>query len=642
MRRRDVRGELAWEEPVQARNAGVRSPHVWFDATWIHSSARARHLVQRLAADWTGWVLFVLVASATFLHLYRLNHTSISPWDESIHAIVAQHVAQHPLRPTLFETGALVPNPPPNWALTHIWLHIPPLGLWAAALSLRLLGNTPFALRLPGVLFVCAGMLVSYALGRRLFGRVVGLLGAAFVGFAPYFLMLSQGYVFGDLTDTPLLFLTPLALYCLLHGYQTGRLRWLLGTGGVTGLCYLCKAGIGVLPMLGALAALYACERAFPPETGWRRLGWRGATVVALGAVVVAGPYIVYTDIAFPAIAHHEAQNWLVALVSSYEGWGRPPDYHLTMYLYGVYGSPLALLLLGSLVGLSLIAWRRRSRADALVLVWLLALYVPLSVAVTKAAPMTIAAAPAWGYAVARVAQVGIMARSHTRRALIGGAMVGAGLLGLLLPVLSAGSGSAGAAQTYTASLPPIPLGVSLIVRFAPLILALVLSGLAAAVCWFALRVAEPSPGDGTTSRMRRTRVSGRLLSAIVVLVAVLGVGVTWLDDDWTAVTTPRVFVAPGPYVGAMIAQHTPANASIVLDADPNVSVNANFMAMFWAHRDVYLSRDASTEQLCAQAGLASEKRSPFFVLARASRRIVGMPIATVNGWTLYQPICTP
>lgn len=586
-------------------------------------------------------MLLILVTGAAFLHLFRLNHTSISPWDESIHANVAQHLAQHPLQPTLFETAALVPNPPPDWKLTHIWLHIPPFGLWAAALSLRLLGNTPFALRLPGVFFVAAGMLVSYALGRRLFGRVAGLVGAAFVGFAPYFLMLSQGYVFGDLTDTPLLLLTPLALYCLLRGHQTGRVRWLLGAGGATGLCYLSKAGIGILPVLGALAALSACEWLFPAETGWRRVGWRGVASVLAGAAVVAGPYILYTDIAFPTIARQEAQTWQAAIFSSYEGWGRPFDYHLTMYLYAAYSSPLALLLLGSLVALAVIAWRRRSRADALVAAWILALYVPLSLAVTKAAPMTIAAAPAWGYTVARVAQVGLSARSPVRRTLIGGALAGAGALGLLLPSL-AGKGSAGGAQTYTASFPPIPPGVPLPVRVAPLVLALVLSGLAAAVCWFALRIAEVAPHAQKETSRRRARGNGGLLGAVVVVVAVVGVGVTWLDDDWTAVTTPRVFVAPGPDVGAMIAQRTPADASIVLDADSEVSVNANFIAMFWARRDIYMNRDASAAQLCAQARMAAEKRSPFFVLARTSQHVAAAdsPIATLNGWALYQPSC--
>ena len=607
-------------------------------------TAGARAWLLRRRSDWSTWTLLVLVAGASFLHLFRLNHSSVSPWDESIHAIVAQHLIQHPLQPTLFETAALVPNPPPSWQLTHIWLHIPPFGLWAAALSMRILGETPFALRLPGALFIAAGMLVSYALGRRLFGRVAGLAGAAFVGLSPYFLLVSQGYVFGDLTDTPLLFLTPLAFYFLVMGYRTGRLRWLIGAGCATGLCYLTKAAIGILPLLVGLVALYACERLFPPERDWCPLGLRGVAAALGSAAAVAGPYILYTDLRYPVIAGQEATVWRSAIFTSYEGWGRPFDYHLTMYLYAAYGPPTALLLLASLLALGVIAWRRRSRADALVVAWIVALYLPLSLAVTKAAPMTIAAAPAWGYAVARVTRIGLTSRSRAWQSVAGGGLLGAGALGLALPWLfrgnSASAGSSVAAQLYTASLPPIPPGVPLLVRFAPLLIAAALSGLAAGVCWLTLGVIGVRSASRDAKAPLPAPRAGRGLAILTLAVAIAGVSLTWLTDDWTVVTTRRVYVAPGQAVGAMIAQHTPTNASIVLDADATVSVNANFMAMFWAHRDIYMSRDASAASLCAQSHVATGKRSPFYVLTRGPLAGVGAPIAAADGWTLYQPIC--
>ena len=590
--------------------------------------------VSRYAADWSVWSLLVLVAGAAILHTLGLNRTTISPWDESIHAIVAQHVAQHPLQPTLFETAALIPNPPPSWALTHIWLHIPPFGLWAAALSLRLLGNTPFALRLPGALFVVAGMLVSYALGRRLFGRVAGLVGAAFVGFAPYFLVLSEGYVFGDLTDTPLLFLTPLAFYLLVHAYRTGRLRWMAAAGCVEGLCYLCKSGIGVLPLLGALAALYICERVFPPEAGWRRLGLRGVAVAVASAVAVAAPYTLYTTLAYPAIARQEAHIWRVAIFSNYENWGRPDDYHWTTYLAAQYGAATAFLLLGSVVVLALLVWRRRSRADALVLAWILALYVPLTIAVTKATPMTIAAAPAWGFAVARAVSVGLTAGSRLWRSATLGALTGVGALALwFLAGHSTFAGPVVDYKVYTANVPPILVGYTRPARFAPLFIALALSLIAAGACWLALRE--------TSKRFdSRRAVVGRTLALAAIAVALVGVGATWLGGDWTSVSTVRAYTAPGPDVGAMVARRTPANASIVLNADPTISNNANFMVMFWARRDIYMSRGASVSDLCAQASLAGSKRSPFYVLARGSLVGAGARIDAQDGWVLYRPSC--
>src|SRR5262249_28239622 len=155
---------------------------------------------------------------AVGMRLVNLGHTSLASWDEVFHAVVARHMAQHPLEPSLYELAALRPLGIDDWqTFTHIWLHLPPLGMWAGALSMRLLGFTPFALRLPSVLYVAVGMVATFLLGRRLFGAtttgaVAGLAGAAFVGFAPYAMLLGQGYVFGDITDTPLLALTPLAL----------------------------------------------------------------------------------------------------------------------------------------------------------------------------------------------------------------------------------------------------------------------------------------------------------------------------------------------------------------------------------------------------------------------------------------------
>ncbi|MGO8947595.1 MAG: ArnT family glycosyltransferase, partial [Ktedonobacterales bacterium] len=346
-----------------------------------HAAARpnvASHMLKRLATGWSVWVLLVMVAGAVGLHIYHLGHTYIGTWDEAFHAVVALHLAQHPLQPTLYDIAALTPPTALNWNNTHFWLHIPPVGMWSAALSMRLLGYTPFAMRLPGLLFVVAGMVVTYLLGRRLYGPAAGLAGAAFTGFAPYTLLLGQGYAFGDMTDTPLLLLTPLTVLGLLAAYRSGRLRWLVLGGAALGLCYLTKGGIGIAP-IGIALALYACERLFPPEAGWHRLGLRGLATYLGAAALVAGPYTIYTALAFPASYAVESRNWRDAFFSNYENWGRPIDYHLTIYLYALYGPALAVLLATAVVILAIVALQLQSRADVLVVAWIAVFYVPLT-----------------------------------------------------------------------------------------------------------------------------------------------------------------------------------------------------------------------------------------------------------------------
>ncbi|MBF6590455.1 MAG: glycosyltransferase family 39 protein, partial [Ktedonobacterales bacterium] len=302
-------------------------------------AARARRL------HWSLGALLALLTGAFLLHGLHRGHAYLRPSDEAVHAIVAEHLKLHPLTPTLYEIGALSPADLTIWAQAHIWLHIPPFGMWASALAMRILGDTPYANRLPGLLFILGGMVVTYLLGRRLYGPGAGLVGAAFAGFVPYALINSQGYYFGDITETPLMFFTPLAVLGSVLAYQTGKYRWLLLAGAAQGICYLDKGALGLAPT-AVMLALALSERFFPMEAGWARLRLRGVALFLGAFTVVALPYNLYLLWAFPAESAAEQQVWKANFLTSVEHWGRPPDYHFTIYLYAMYGPALALLLL--------------------------------------------------------------------------------------------------------------------------------------------------------------------------------------------------------------------------------------------------------------------------------------------------------
>src|SRR5260221_6316926 len=89
----------------------------------------ASRLLPHLAADWSLCVMVVMVGAAIGLHAYHLGHNYIGSWDEAFHAVVALHLAQHPLQPTLYDIAALTPPTSLNWNNTHIWMHIPPFGM---------------------------------------------------------------------------------------------------------------------------------------------------------------------------------------------------------------------------------------------------------------------------------------------------------------------------------------------------------------------------------------------------------------------------------------------------------------------------------------------------------------------------------
>ncbi len=625
------------------------------------------HHIRAKHNTWATFVLAALVTGAAFLHANQREHPFIAPWDEAFHAIVSEHLALHPLQPTLYEVAALTRAYPASWGNTHIWLHLPPGGLWAAALSMRLFGDTPLALRLPGLLFIISGMLIAYVLGCWLYGPVAGLLGAAFTGYAPYVLLVSQGYVFGDVTDTPLLFLVPLAALALIRAYRTGRSRWLVLAGVVAGLAYLTKGVLGLPPLAMALA-LALTERATPPEPGWHRLGGRGLGTVLGAAALTAVPYTLYTSWAFPAAARRKNGSWLYAFFHSYEGWGRPPDYHLTAYLFAMYGSALALLVVGSMATVTIIAMRHRRRADIVVVAWIASLYIPLSISVTKAAPMTIAAVPAVGLAVGRSVSLGLATRRRLAHTATLGVLLGSAAAAVWL---ESGHGTpleVAIAALYNQSLPSHMAPYSLPERLAPFATEAVASAVATLACLGAMRALRTwtphwpdvgnrggqaplatlhaAAGNAPPSSRRATpagrlSVRERIVPALALTATVLTLGAYWLRTDLQMVTRPPNQEFGASAVGAYVAGHTPANATIVLHSKALPMPNFQLVVMFWARRDVYAARTNDQPTICALERMAGRVSSPLYVLSDRPMGSAQAIVGSIHGWTLYKPTCS-
>lgn len=592
--------------------------------------------------DRAALLFLALLGGALFLHLYHLGHLYIAPWDEDFHAVVAEHLALHPLEPTLYETAALHPPVAGSdiWqAYPHIWLHIPPLGLWASALSLRLLGVSTLALRLPNVLEIAAGMLATYLLGRKLYGAPVGLIGAAFVGYSPYVMLLSQGYVFGDITDTPLLALAPLAVLALAHGWRTGRLRWLVLAGVLQGLGYLTKSALGLAPT-GVALLLCAADYVFAPEAGWVTLRLRGLLPFLAAAVVTALPYNLYIAQAYPATYAIENGMWREAFFSNYENWGRPTDYHVTVYLFALYGGALALLLAGSAVALAAAGLLRRSRADLLLIAWVLTLYLPLSIAVTKAVPMTIAAVPAVGLIVGRVVVLALGARRVLWRVLGLGALSGAALTALLIVLLPLAHVDFNPLNKLPEQFYLLPLRYRLLpyaldaglTLLSALVLALLLARKSSD--WRALLAALYAPVAGDAAAARRWRAA--TLAVVVVSLAVLGA--YWIRYDWLVVARPPDDPGPAQALGALLQRDTPANATILLDTSADHSANERIKVMFWSGRDVYDLATVRPDTVCPLVQTAQSSGSPVFVATTASYDAT--PLGSAAGWILYSPRC--
>ena len=141
--------------------------------------------------------LAVILATTSLLKLRNLDHTALTRWDEVFHAVVAQNVMKHPLKPTLVDIPYL-PYDRTKWEENHVWLHKPILPFWQIALSFAVLGVNTFALRLPAVILSTGAAWLTYLIGKELLDRRTALIAAALQAVNPFLMKLVHGYQFAD------------------------------------------------------------------------------------------------------------------------------------------------------------------------------------------------------------------------------------------------------------------------------------------------------------------------------------------------------------------------------------------------------------------------------------------------------------
>lgn len=93
---------------------------------------------------------------------------------------------------------------------------------------------------------------VTFALGRKLYGEVAGLIAALLLAVMPYEVIVSRQV----LLDGLMTLCATVALYCVVRYVETARLSWLLASGSAISAAILSKETSAVL--LGALYAFFA------------------------------------------------------------------------------------------------------------------------------------------------------------------------------------------------------------------------------------------------------------------------------------------------------------------------------------------------------------------------------------------------
>jgi 4-amino-4-deoxy-L-arabinose transferase-like glycosyltransferase len=149
----------------------------------------------------------------------------------------------------------------------------PPVFIWLLAIASHLTGSPRVAFRLPGLLAAVSCTLLVYDLGRRLWGRRVGLVaGLLFLAVIQSMLVLKAGQ-----TDALLILWTTLGMYGLVRHVTMGPAwGWYCVAAVAMGLGVMTK-GVGFLPLFLLVPYVYGRRRGFRdlapiPTSDWRWL----------------------------------------------------------------------------------------------------------------------------------------------------------------------------------------------------------------------------------------------------------------------------------------------------------------------------------------------------------------------------------
>jgi len=279
-----------------------------------------------------------------------------------------------------------------DWINPHLayvdYFEKPPLLYWLVALSFRVFGASEWAARLVPAGAGILGVVLTHALGLRLFGRRAAVLAAAILITSPLYFALSQVLV-TDMLLTACMTATLLALHQVHAG--THKRPWSVAAAVCAALGVLAKGPVALLiPGLTVLAfQLFRRD-----GTSVRALvtPWPIVTFVA-----VATPWFVAVSLAHPDFPYfYLVHENIGRLWSSEAGHPEPLAYYVPVLLGGFF--PWTILV-------ALLAGTKRSRAAAralasdgglLLVLWSAIVVVAFTAVRAKLSPYVLPAFPAF------------------------------------------------------------------------------------------------------------------------------------------------------------------------------------------------------------------------------------------------------
>ena len=213
-------------------------------------------------------LIFTLIAICLILFFFSLGNRALWDIDEGLHSVSSKDMVL---------SGDWV-TPKYNGEKFY---DKPPLHNWLVAISFLIFGFNEFAARLPAALLGMGCVLITYLLGKRIFGPAAAFLGSLVLASSVEFFVLSRTVVH----DISLAFFITLALTLFYLGYENEKHRrvyFLVGYAAL-GFAVLAKGPIGIL-LPAAIIGLFLILKKQLRFLKEMQVGWGTLVVIAIAA----------------------------------------------------------------------------------------------------------------------------------------------------------------------------------------------------------------------------------------------------------------------------------------------------------------------------------------------------------------------
>jgi 4-amino-4-deoxy-L-arabinose transferase len=287
-----------------------------------------------------------LIIGTLFLKLFHIHlDPFLNLWDEQMHALVAKNLSDNIFTPKLYP-DAILNYDYQNWVGNYIWLHKQPLYLWQMAISIKLFGATPFAIRLPSVLCFCLATFGVYRIGKLLTNDRIGF-NTALLFSTSYFLgELIAGSVSTDQNDIVFISYVTASFWSFFEFInQPAKRRWWILMALFSGFAVLTKWLVGLIVYSSFF--IYLIYHVKQKDVFFRLLKIFSLSFLITLCVFI--PWQLYVFIEFPIEATHEYKYNTKHFIEPIEGHGGDNWYHLDN-LKTIYGYITPMFIVAGLI----------------------------------------------------------------------------------------------------------------------------------------------------------------------------------------------------------------------------------------------------------------------------------------------------